>query len=201
MKRLNPPDSLARILLRGLVHILLGLAIALAGLFLSRFIFLFILGAITFIFILTELIRFRHQPLNNWFCSFLRPLLRDRETSRLTGASYILIASLLVFLFFDKNVAALAVSFMALGDAVATIVGKCCGKHRIYGKTLEGNLACLAACLLTAFTLSVVGLPVSLITALIGAVTATVTESLPLPVNDNLAIPLLSALVMTLLPF
>jgi dolichol kinase len=74
------------------------------------------------------------------------------------------------------------------------------GKRFRYGlgrKSLEGNFACLAACLVVGIALAVVT-HLALWVVVLGAIFATVMESLALPVNDNLSIPLVAAGVMSL---
>lgn len=181
---------------RGLFHIFGGLFFPIVALFLPKVVLVISLGVVTFIFLTFELIRFRAQGVNRWFLSFFQPLLREEEASRLTGTSYMLIASLIAFVVFPRDVAVLALSFLALGDAVATIVGKQMGKRKLLGKTLEGDLACLISCLVIGSVFHYAGLNIRLLTVLVGSVGATIAEAIPLPINDNLTVPLFAGLVM-----
>jgi len=158
------------------------------------------LGVATFVFLLFEFLRLRYSSLNRWFFLHFAPLLRATEKSHLTGASYILIASWLVFLAFEREIAVLALSFLAVGDAIATLVGQQIGKTRFLGKTLEGNLACFFSCFITGLVYYYAGLDVSLLTILIGASGATVIEAVPLPISDNLTMPLFAGILMTVSP-
>jgi len=194
-KALNKSNTLKR----GLFHIFGGLLIPIAALFLPRMVFIISLGVATFIFLTFELIRFRLPRINRWFSSFFKLLLREEEVSRLTGSSYMLIASVIAFLVFQRDIAVLALSFLAVGDAVATLVGKQIGKRKLLGKTLEGNLACFFSCIVIGFIIHYAGLNIGLLTILVGSVGATIAEAIPLPINDNLTIPLLAGLVMTLM--
>ncbi len=109
------------------------------------------------------------------------------------------VASLIAFLVFPRDVAVLALSFLAVGDAVATIVGKQIGKRRLFGKTLEGDLACIVSCAVVGFVFHYVGLGVPLLTILVGIVAATIAEVMPIPINDNLTVPLFAGVAMTLM--
>ena len=109
------------------------------------------------------------------------------------------IASLIAFLAFQRDIAVLALSFLAVGDPLANIVGKQIGRRKLRGKTLEGGLACLIACVVTGLIFYYAGLNVPLLTILLGAAVATISEAIPLPINDNLTIPLLAGLVMTVM--
>ena len=185
---------------RGLFHIFAGLFAPVAALFLPRMILLISLGVATFVFLAIELLRFRVPGVNRWFSAFLKLLLREKESSRLTGASYMLVASLIAFLVFPRDIAVLALSFLAVGDAVATIVGTQIGKRKLLSKTLEGDLACFVSCVMVGFVFYYVGSSVPLLTILIGALSAAIVEAMPLPVDDNLTMPLLAGVVMTVMP-
>lgn len=190
---------MSRTLKRGLFHIVAGLSIPIAALFLPRIVLLMSLGVVTFVFLAFELIRFKAPAINRWFLSFFKPLLRETETSRLTGISYMLVASLIAFLVFQRDIAILALCFLAVGDAVAAIVGKQMGKRKLLGKTVEGDLACFVSCVAIGFIFYYAGLNIRLLTALVGSAGATVVEAMPLPINDNLTMPLFAGLVMTLM--
>jgi dolichol kinase len=62
--------------------------------------------------------------------------------SNLTTSSYVLIAAIVAYLAFGKDIAVCAVSFLAIGDVAAAIVGERIGTTRLFGKALEGDLAC-----------------------------------------------------------
>jgi dolichol kinase len=124
------------------------------------------------------------------------PLIRHHEQAGdFTGASYILITVCLTVALFTKPIAIAGLSFIIVGDTFAAIIGRKFGRHRFYrSKTVEGSLACLAGCLITAMLLPDIALSV----AVIGAVVATIVEAFPLNVDDNVSVPLVSGLVMTL---
>jgi len=184
---------------RGLVHMLSGLAICLSALLLPRTALLICLAVATFCFLLFELIRFGEPRVNRWFLSFFGPQLRENEASQLTGSSYMLIASLAAFAVFQRDIAVLSLSFLAVGDATASIVGTRIGKRRLLGKTLEGDLACILSCLAVGSVFYWYGLPVPFTVVLTGALVAGISEALPLPVNDNLTMPLLAGTAMTVM--
>jgi dolichol kinase len=186
------------VLRRGAAHIVIGLAIGISGLFIPKTIFLSLLGAATVAFLVIEFIRFHSPEVNRWFCSSFRLVVRESEKTHLTGASYMLLAALISFLVFARDIAATSVCFLALGDALATLIGGSNGKKGVRVKTTAGKAACLLACLAVGFILHYAGLNVSILTIAIGAIVATIMESLPKFVNDNLTIPLISGVAMTL---
>jgi dolichol kinase len=162
----------------------------------------FALGAIAI-----DVIRLKRLPLHGFLNRLLGPVLREHESADFAGASYILSASVFTILFFDKSAAVAAISFIILGDIAAALVGRRFGKTKIrWGvgdshvnwnnrKSLEGSLACLFICILVALVIPHLPLWVGII----GALVATVVEALPLPINDNFSVPLLSGLFMHLL--
>jgi len=95
--------------------------------------------------------------------------------------------ALLALLLYPSNAAAIAIYALAFGDGIASLIGKFFGKIRpdfLFGKSLEGSLACFSVVLVSALAVSG-----SLRIAFIAAFTAMIVEALPLKDYDNLAIP------------
>ena len=154
----------------------------------------------TLIFLTVDFLRLHLNPIKGIFIILFGSLLRRREFSSLTGGSYLLLASVTTILIFDDpGVFIAAISFLAIGDTVAAIVGLSVGRVKVFRKSLEGSLAGLIGCLLVAFIVSILpdkSLPFRI--ALWGALAATLVEALPIEVNDNVVVPILSATVMQL---
>ncbi|TMQ50662.1 MAG: phosphatidate cytidylyltransferase [Candidatus Eisenbacteria bacterium] len=143
-----------------------------------------------------EVVRLHNPRIRNVFRHFFGELLRNHEEVSLLGSTYLLIAMLLTLHLFEKPVAFLALGFLILGDTVAAIVGKWIGKVRLLGgKTLEGSAACLLVC----FGLTFFMPDIPWYVGLVGALTATVFELLPIPLDDNFRIPLSAGFAMELL--
>ena len=143
-----------------------------------------------------EIFRLHNPQIRGIFRHFFGELLRNHEEVSLLGSTYLLIAMLLTLHLFEKPVAVLALGFLVLGDTMAAIVGKSIGKHRLLGgKSVEGSLACFVVCF--GLTLLMPGIPFTV--GLVGALTATVFELLPIPLDDNFRIPLSAGFAMELL--
>ena len=142
-----------------------------------------------------EVFRLNHPRSRNLFRHFFGELIRNHEEASLLGSTYLLIACLLSIHLFPKPIAVLALCFLIVGDTVAAIVGKSAGRIKIFGKTLEGSLACLAIC----FGITLFLPEVPLHVAMVGAVVATTFELLPIPLDDNFRIPLSAGFAMELL--
>lgn len=141
-----------------------------------------------------EVFRLNHPRTRNLFRHFFGELIRNHEEASLLGSTYLLIACLLSIHLFPKPIAVLALCFLIVGDTVAAIVGKSVGRIKIFGKTLEGSLACLAICF--GITLFLPEVPFHV--AIVGAIVATVFELLPIPLDDNFRIPLSAGFAMEL---
>lgn len=142
-----------------------------------------------------DLIRLKDLPGASFIKNLIGSMLRDHESTDLTGASYILSGAVLTIALFSKPVAVAALGFIILGDIAAALVGRKFGKTKIGDKTLEGSLTFFGVCILV--TLLVPNL--SIVIGIIGALIATICEAMTLPVDDNLIVPIISGLVMQIL--
>jgi phytol kinase len=144
----------------------------------------------------SDLLRLVHPGFNEFFTKHLGRLMRKKEAHTLTTSTYFLSASLFVVYFFDKNIACLAIFFLSFGDPIAAIIGKRFGEIKLIdGKSLEGTIACFQVCLI----IGLVMLRTNPGVALVAAAAAAIAELVPLPVNDNIRIPVLSALALQLM--
>jgi len=112
-----------------------------------------------------------------------------------TGATYILLSVCLTVALYSRPIAVAALTFIIVGDTFAALIGRKFGRHRFGRKSIEGSLACLAGTVVAALLIPGLPLPV----ALAGAVVATVTEALSVKIDDNISVPIVSGLAMTLL--
>lgn len=112
-----------------------------------------------------------------------------------TAPMFFALGILLTLLLFSSSISSTAIAAFVLGDSMASLFGGTFGKRALpfnKGKTIEGSIACcfFAFCATLYFTPPIF--------ALIAAVAATIIESLPLPLNDNLVTPLLTGLILVL---
>jgi dolichol kinase len=150
-----------------------------------------------------EVLRLNKPSFSGWIQSHIAMQVKDSEQRGLAGQGFMQIAYFVVILLFRRDVAVTAMCFLALGDPLAAIVGMSMGRHKIPGtkKSVEGSLACFAACLVASLLIghALLGLPVSL--ALFGAAWATVLELFSLNIDDNFLIPVASAAGMWVVSF
>jgi len=155
---------------------------------------LLVLGLLvaTLVSIVIELARLHDARVRAYFRLFFGNLIRNHEHRQLLGSTYLLIASVLTIELFAKPYAVAALGALILGDTAAALVGRTLGRVKLFGKSLEGSIACFAVSFL--FAWGVVGLDAR--TAAIGMLAATLFEFLPIPLDDNFRIPLSAGYVM-----
>lgn len=182
---------------RRLFHLVGCLVLAISALAVSRDLFLWFLLSLSAVFLLADVIRLTWPAANGLFVRLFNPLMRQQETAGLNGSTYVLVGSLLTMLLFDRDIAVAGMIFLGTGDVAAGVVGERWGRHKLMSKSLEGTAAFFVSCAVVGLIFKYAALDISLMVLLLGALGAAIVELLPLPVNDNLAIPLLSALIMT----
>ncbi len=145
-----------------------------------------------------DVLRIHEQRVRTFFKRFFGELIREHERMSLLGSTYLLLAALIAIEVFPQPIAAAALGFTVLGDAMGALVGKAWGRHKVFNKSIEGALGCLVACLAwAALVSSVAHVPWTVTVA--GAVVATLVEVLPIPLDDNLGITLAAGYTMRLL--
>lgn len=184
---------------RRLFHVLLGSVFPVAALFLDEGLFLLLLLAAAVAAIGGDAARLLVPPLNRFFHRLFSRLLREREAHRVTGASYILLGTLGAFAIFPRDVAVLAVLFTSVGDPVAGLVGVRAPGWRAFGKSPVGSAAMAVVGMGVAGVLHAVGEISFGWPVVVGALVAAVVELLPLRVDDNLRVPLVSGAAMVAL--
>lgn len=128
------------------------------------------------------------------------PLMRTEELPApgdgvvINGATSVLVGATLLTLLFPLPIAVAVFVMTMTADAAAALVGRAIGRHPWPGRphTMEGTAAFVAVGLLVMMPF---GLGWAGTTA--GVLTAAIAEASPLPVNDNIAVPLLAATVVT----
>lgn len=156
--------------------------------------------ALSVFMVVVDLGRIKFRWLQNLYMTVLGKILRRHETNNsntlFTGGTYIVLSSLFCFLIFPKSVAISAMFITTFGDTAAALYGKYFGKIKIFGKTLEGSIVFLiTGCVILYFMGLLNG--VFLIPALVALVVTVVLELLPLPIDDNITIPVSFCLVFS----
>ena len=144
--------------------------------------------------ILIEFFRFKIELINNIFKKFFNFMLRKNELKgSITGATWLIIGNLITIYLYPIYIAVPALIFLSIGDSFAALFGKKIPKLKIGNKSIIGTLAGIFSSLSIALLVNQ-ALPTHVL--VIGAVTAMLVELMPLPLNDNLTIPILSGFIM-----
>lgn len=118
----------------------------------------------------------------------------DRSGANYRGAFYFYLASAVSLFLFSQQIAMLSITVLALGDSFSTAAG-IFGKRKIFyngKKTWEGTSAGFAAAFIGCFLInSYLALPAALFGML--------AESLPLKIDDNLTIPILTGIALSVI--
>ena len=186
-------------------HMFMGLfMVAMYLTVLSRSASVLILGFFLGLNLLVESLRLKIPALNERILRLWGPLMRSCEVKRMSGTPYYLSSAILAVGIFPEPIAALSILFLAVGDPLASLAGIMYGDRSIRfsnGKSLIGSLAGTTACFVVGFLfLAMLGLPLHqvLVLSFVGAVAGGGAELLPLEVDDNFSIPIVSGFALWL---
>ncbi|MFQ5453995.1 MAG: diacylglycerol/polyprenol kinase family protein [Candidatus Zixiibacteriota bacterium] len=158
---------------------------------------LMIMVPITVLMIIIDISRLRQWSFWQSFAkNIVSPIIRQHEIEGdFTGASYILISVCLTVALYSKPIAVAALAFIIVGDSLAALIGRKFGRHKFGHKSIEGSMGCLLGTMMVAIFVPDLSLQI----AVSGAVVATIIEAFPMGVDDNVSVPIISGLFMTLL--
>jgi dolichol kinase len=184
---------------RKLFHLLGGIGLLAIYFISGRSRALGLYGVLVIIIFLAETARLKIPSWNRYLYARFKSFIRINEQDKLTGTiPYILGVGLSLYAY-SVAVASAAICFLAFGDVAATTVGELYGRTKIGNKSLEGTAAFVVAAVCAGLVLISLGLEFKAWVMILGALIAAVIELLPIPVNDNFAIPVLSGAVMELM--
>ena len=153
---------------------------------------LYLLGIMTTL----EVMRYISPSLWRVVAEHSKGILKVRQ-GMITGTTALLISNIIVIALFNKQVAIVSLTYMLFGDTASAIIGTKYGKVKIGDKTLEGSLAFFITTMVIALIFfQWTGIRIHLLILIFGAIAATVTEALPIEINDNLTVALAAAIVM-----
>ncbi len=161
-----------------------------------------VLLPITVAVILFETFRIEHRTFKKFYQNLFGIILRKHELVYFTGAVYVMVSAVLCIAIFPGNIAFMALSFLAIGDTLAAMVGMSFGKRKLPGqkKSVEGSIACFLGTFLFGVLYYIFDyhLGLSLGTLMVGALIATIAEAWNIGFDDNFKIPLISGIFMYL---
>ncbi len=158
---------------------------------------LVLLTIVLILYIIAESLRYKgiNVPI---FSVITQAAARKRDENKFVlGPVTLTLGIIITALLFDYKSASVGIYALALGDGLASLVGKLFGKNVLpftQGKTAEGSLACFCAIFISCFLVTKDAFS-SLLIALVGMF----IELLPLKDFDNFFIPIILGFIMSLL--
>lgn len=199
-----PVISYAAELRRKALH-LLALAIPAGMLLLGREVSVLVLVPLAVVALAADWSRHRIRWAREILHRLFAPLMRPEEIPPFggpvvfNGATMMCTAAAISIVLFSAPLAAVALAMQMTGDAAAALVGRPLGNTKWPGspKSVEGTVAFAVVAGLVGWAFAQwPGVEVTLAQIIVGAVVAALVELLPIPVNDNLRVPLAAALAM-----
>ncbi|MEM8883776.1 MAG: diacylglycerol/polyprenol kinase family protein [Planctomycetota bacterium] len=141
---------------------------------------------------LVDLFRARSPAVQALFFKLLGKITAEKDRTGLNGSTLYFTGCGLTILLFDKPIACAGILCLALGDALAAVVGMSVKSPQWKGSSVAGSTTCFVVC--TAVCWLFVGFPL----ALVGGLAATVLEAVSGSKNDNLLIPIGTAAALWL---
>jgi dolichol kinase len=164
----------------------------------------FLLASGLAFFLVAEYARLMFPRWNAFAIRVMGPLMRKSEVNRVSGTPFYVGSVLLSVAIFPKAIAILSILFLAIGDPVSSIFGITwghLGPRFANGKSLVGTVAGMGVCCLITFFYLVytgVGSGSAALIALAGGIAGGGAEMIPLEIDDNFSIPLVSGLALWL---
>jgi dolichol kinase len=162
----------------------------------DQYVMILLLSGLTILALSLELLRNKLNFVNSLFNNiFFKMLRKNEQLGKLTGATWMLISSLIITVFFPIYIVVPALIYLSVGDSFAAIIGKAYPYGKLGKKSITGTISGFIFSSIFALLVNVT-LPVHII--ILGSLIAMIVEASPIKLNDNLTIPIISALSMKL---
>jgi dolichol kinase len=182
---------------RNLIHVGLSLLAAAAVWRLPHPVGAILLAGATLVALSVELARWRSAGFADRFRRAVGPMLRVGEARRLTGATTLAVGYTVAATAFPVWPALAGILVAGLADPAAALAGRQFGRRRWRsGKSFEGSMAFLVAAFLVVLAVPGVGAAYAAMVALLTAA----AEAAPLPIDDNIYLPALTAAAVSAAP-
>jgi len=137
-----------------------------------------------------EIYRKNNLKLSKIFSNWFEFMMREKEKKgEITGATWVFVGALFTILLVPDPFNIISLLFLSIGDTFAAIIGIKYPYIKLGRKTLSGSIAGFVACLSIGL---IIDIPVAYNIIILGAFMAMLIELLPLPINDNVSIPIVS---------
>jgi dolichol kinase len=149
-----------------------------------------------------EYSRSRFEWVNGITVRVLGPIMRDSEVNEISGIPFYMASCLFSFLIFPHHIAVLSILYLAFGDPSSSFFGVLYGRNKIFpNKSLQGTLGGFTVCALVTYAYIYwqnIEPQMAILLSMLGGFAGSLAELLPLNVDDNFAIPVVSGALMVL---
>lgn len=142
---------------------------------------------------LFDFLRLRDHKFNSQFMKVFSAFIRRTETNRYNGSTFLCFAFFIVILLFSRYIAITAMLFLSLGDAAAELGGKNFGRLKIFQRSMEGTTSFFIVAFFIAYAFFE-----DWRIAFLGAFAGAMVELFSFEVDDNLTVPIGSAVALSL---
>lgn len=164
----------------------------------SETVALTLIGIVSLCFIGLDISRFLSGQTQKLLTVKIKAIFRKGEESKFSSMTIFLISFFISILLFEIEIAITALIFLIFGDIFSKIFGLAFGRHKLFDKSIEGTLAYAGTVLICGyFIYNVMDIPLVILIA--GGFAATISEFLPVGINDNFTVPIISGAVMSAL--
>lgn len=175
------------------------LTIPLGAIWLSKTFIIPIIIGLLLLFIIFDVIRFLAPNINQRYLHF-KFFAKQKEKLRVSGATLIFLSMLLCFWLFPKEIAILSLIIFILGDSLAPLGQKLLPIPLLADKTLGGAVIIFSVSAVSGlFLKSLTPLSLSLPLIFSASLAAAILDQLSYLVDDNLLVPVGTALILTLI--
>jgi len=149
-----------------------------------------------------EYARLKVPRLNHYAIKVMGPIMRKNEIDRISGTPFYIGSVILSIVIFPKLIAILSILFLAIGDPTSSIFGILWGDFGprfSNGKSLIGTAAGMGICtVITFITMVLNSIPAgpAFLISLAGGLAGGGAEMIPLEIDDNFSIPIVSGLAL-----
>ncbi|WP_372651155.1 diacylglycerol/polyprenol kinase family protein [Halobacteriovorax sp.] len=162
--------------------------------------FLLILGVVA---LLVEFARLNFTFINTIVLKFMKPFMRESERNSLSGFPFYALGAAISLLLFSEKIAILSILFLIFSDPISSFFGILYGKDKIItNKSVQGCVAGFLVCYSLTFLYGSYfykpGIDLLVFSIIAGAI-GTISELCSVVVDDNLTIPVLSGLGLTVI--
>lgn len=152
-----------------------------------------------------EFLRLRNDKINKLLMVVMKPVMRESERNSVSGLPYYALGISLSLFFFPERIAIISTLFLIFADPIASFCGILFGRDKILpNKSLQGTLAAYGVCYLITILAGLVysGPSLSLVLfAVLAGIVGCISEMCSQFVDDNLCIPVVSGLGLSLINF